>query len=157
MAKFEIYTDEWQIQWLTEKETYCNACNRRNQHCWQHVYLTGTPYDPNSHADLPHSSSSEDDDDQDEEEPLPRSFYMGESQTFITLSITDGQADTAATRHNSTTACHTGNTNCSCPSGASTASCYAPRVTLRAGMTATPTPTRITPRSSAATSLTWVM
>ncbi|GMK56818.1 hypothetical protein CspeluHIS016_0306580 [Cutaneotrichosporon spelunceum] len=58
---------------------YCNACNRRNQHCWHSVYLTGTQYNPESHEDVKGSvSNDDDDDDEDEGEvPLPRNFNMG--------------------------------------------------------------------------------
>lgn len=73
---------------------YCHACNRRNQHCWQSVYLTGKLYDHDSHAIEPVSRESsdnyddddgddedkdddEDEDEDDEDEALPRSFHMG--------------------------------------------------------------------------------
>ncbi|BEI91993.1 uncharacterized protein CcaverHIS019_0408130 [Cutaneotrichosporon cavernicola] len=62
---------------------YCHACNRRNQHCWQSVYLTGTQYDPESHDEVEgHTGNEGDDDDDDDDEDgdgekLPRNFDMG--------------------------------------------------------------------------------
>ncbi len=64
------------MQSRDEIARYCHACNRRNQHCWQSVYLTGTRYDPKSHEDV-EPGEGDDDDEDEEEEPLPRNFDMG--------------------------------------------------------------------------------
>ncbi|BEJ15226.1 hypothetical protein CspHIS471_0409930 [Cutaneotrichosporon sp. HIS471] len=56
---------------------YCHACNRRNQHCWQSVYLTGTQYDPESHEEVDDNEGDEDDDKDEDGDKLPRNFDMG--------------------------------------------------------------------------------
>jgi hypothetical protein len=60
----------WKQANLDEVESYCDACNRRNQKCYQCAWLRGRPYDPETHEDLGDSSSSgsEEDDDDDEDE-----------------------------------------------------------------------------------------
>lgn len=75
---------------LIDIERYCDVCNRRNQHCWQHGYLTGKPYDPKSHETLgpakkPSTSddSSGSDEEDSDKEPLPRSFNMGKSEVKL--------------------------------------------------------------------------
>lgn len=55
---------------LAEKQTYCDACNRRNQHCWDGVTLKGTPYNPESHVplDCEGKSTPSDGDDQEDDD-----------------------------------------------------------------------------------------
>ncbi|CAK9780196.1 hypothetical protein CC85DRAFT_283380 [Cutaneotrichosporon oleaginosum] len=61
---------------LPEMSHYCHACNRRNQHCWRTVYLSGKRYNPQSHEDIEDGEDDEDDED-DQYEPLPSSLDMG--------------------------------------------------------------------------------
>lgn len=74
------------LSWLTTKvssldemATYCNACNRRNQHCWQCANVVGRPYNPESHEALEAERGGADSDDgSDDGERLPKYFEMGQ-------------------------------------------------------------------------------
>lgn len=53
---------------MAEKEPYCDACNRRNQHCWCGIDLKGTPYDHETHGEVTEVVGSTDGSDEDEKD-----------------------------------------------------------------------------------------
>lgn len=58
----------WQEANLTEREEYCDGCNRRNQRCYRTAWLRGQPYDRESHEVL-EGSDNEDADSEEEADP----------------------------------------------------------------------------------------
>lgn len=76
----------WKQADLTEREEYCDGCNRRNQHCFRVAWLRGRPYDRESHEVLDDDSSSEDDDsdNSDDEKRDPR--VLGNMGKLIDMS-----------------------------------------------------------------------
>lgn len=53
----------WKQADLTEREGYCDGCNRRNQQCHNTAWLRGQPYDRESHETLDESDDEDDDSD----------------------------------------------------------------------------------------------
>jgi hypothetical protein len=54
---------EWMQGDLDDIATYCDACNRRGQHCHNNAWLRGKPYDTETHVEEVEDSDDEDDSD----------------------------------------------------------------------------------------------
>ncbi|EJT45616.1 hypothetical protein A1Q1_05765 [Trichosporon asahii var. asahii CBS 2479] len=58
----------WKQADLTEREQYCDGCNRRNQHCYHTAWLRGQPYDRESHEVLDASDSEDAEEDTEDDD-----------------------------------------------------------------------------------------
>jgi len=68
----------WKEAKLDEMETFCDACNRRNQRCFKYAWLRGSPYDKQTHEDKRDSDESDSDESDGSDDDLRDLGDMGE-------------------------------------------------------------------------------